>query len=138
MEWWNQMSSVSKWISGIAASILTVGASFATIGGGIDKADSMIVNEDELAVSSSVLSAAHDKDTQMLLEQLIEQNTRIEQYAEREDRREVNDLINRNNRELSRLKRDLVGQKYANPDEREIMVQTISELSAENIRLKQE
>ena len=64
-----------------------------------------------------------------VLEKLLEQERRTEQ-------RMVGDQINRNNREIDRLQRDLLGQKYANKDERDLVVQNISRLMQENDALR--
>lgn len=80
----------------------------------------------------------HEEDMKVLLNKIAEQNAMILEQGKREDRREVQDLINRNKREIARLQRDLVGGKYESEDERLVIVQQIEDYSQQNLVLMQQ
>ena len=126
MQWWQQMSLVGKWVTGVSAGIVALGGSFATLGGGIDQLDQMVTTEIE-----------HTSDINKVLEENRRDRMSFKAYAIEKDILALQDQISRNQREIDRLDRDLAGGKYNNADEKDAMLRSLKRNETANTSLEQ-
>lgn len=126
MQWWQQMSLVGKWVTGVSAGIVALGGSFATLGGGIDQLDQIITTEIE-----------HTSDINKVLEENRRDRMSFKAYAIEKDILALQDQISRNQREIDRLDRDLAGGKYNNADEKDAMLRSLKRNETANTSLGQ-
>jgi len=105
-----KLSTRGKILAGIVAGIGAIGAIYTWSSG---LADNLITTETE----RQALEQHHDQDIASVLD-LIAQEKK-------------NDRVQRNHRELSRLQRDLVGEKFSNEGEKLFMVEEIRRLEKE-------
>ena len=126
MQWWQRMSLVGKWVTGVSAGIVALGGSFATLGGGIDQLDQMVTTEIE-----------HTSDINKVLEENRRDRMSFKAYAIEKDILALQDQISRNQREIDRLDRDLAGGKYNNADEKDAMLRSLKRNETANTSLEQ-
>lgn len=104
------LSNKAKLVAGIVGGLTALGSVWAWSSG---FAGNLITTEAE----RKILEQHHEEDIANVFEVLAQEKK--------------NDRIQRNHRELSRLQRDLVGEKYANEGEKVFMVEEIKRLEEE-------
>jgi gas vesicle protein len=110
MSLWGDLSAKGKVIAGIVGGIAALGTVYAWSSGAVD---TLITTEKE----RQELEQHHDSDIKNVLQLIADEKK--------------SDRIQRNHRELSRLQRDLVGEKYQNEGEKVFMTQEIQRLENE-------
>ena len=102
--------TMAKWIAGVVAGLAAIWTVLTWGAAGMN----YVHTEPEAAALKVELKEHHNQDTQLILQMIAD-----EKKADR---------VQRNQRELVRLERDLVGGKYANEDEKEFMKLEIEDL----------
>ena len=109
---WNEVPNMAKWIVGVVAGFAAIGTVVTWGASGYEH----IHTQPEADAMQAEIEQHHNQDL-----------TAVYQMLANEKRA---DRVQRNQRELVRLERDLVGGKYANEDERQFMMLEIEDLKA--------
>ena len=103
---------MAKWIAAVVAGLAAIGTALTWGASGMD----YVYTTPKAEALKQEIEEHHNTDTQLILQLIAD-----EKKADR---------VQRNQRELVRLERDLVGGKYANEDERRFMLLEIEDLKA--------
>lgn len=107
------LQKIPMWSKWLAAVVGGLGALWIAIGWGAD------------AYKHFEKKEHHDEDIQILLQDIAERDQKMQEQIANQKRE---DRIQRNMRELQRLQRDLVGQKFGSEAEKEFILAEIQRL----------
>jgi uncharacterized protein HemX len=107
------LQKIPMWSKWLAAVVAGLGAVWVIIGWGADTYKHFEKKEH------------HDQDIQILLQDIAERDQKMQEQIANQIRE---DRIQRNMRELQRLQRDLVGQKFGSEAEKEFILAEIQRL----------